>query len=281
MNSDESTRPYPSSESVGDFYDQMGAFFASIFGEDIHFGIWDGDETLSMAEAQTRLTDHLIDLLGLQAGEYLLDVGCGTGNPARRLAERTGARVLGVSVSPSQVESATAKAKATGLGTRLEFVEADAMQLPYADGTFDAAWAIEMLFHVPSRLQVLREIHRTLKPGGRVVLADFVERRQVTGAEWNVLREGFAFSSLLRPGDYAGVVADAGLEVIQVHDVTAETRHNIAWIRSRHEAGKEDLARHYGLASAGQIDRLLTAGMDIYTEKLGYVVVEARRAATG
>src|SRR5882724_5390211 len=146
--------PYPSSESVGGFYDQMGVFFTALFGDNIHFGIWDGGDDSSMTAAQIRLTDRLIDLLRLQQGEYLLDVGCGTGHPAMRLAERTQARVLGVSVSPSQVASAIANAQRADLSSRLEFIRADAMNLPCEPGTFDAAWAVEMLFHVPDRLQV-------------------------------------------------------------------------------------------------------------------------------
>ncbi|MDH6110114.1 ubiquinone/menaquinone biosynthesis C-methylase UbiE [Kitasatospora sp. MAP12-15] len=277
MDSDHRSKAYPSSESVGGFYEQMGPFFASLFGEDIHFGIWEQDDTSSMTAAQSRLTDRLISLLRLKDEDYLLDVGCGTGHPAMRLAEQTRARILGVNVSPSQVDTAAAKSRAAGLSSRLEFVHADAMELPYESGTFDAAWAVEMLFHVPDRLQVLREIHRTLKPGGRVVLTDFVEREQLTGHEWDLLTQGFAFSSLLRPQDYGDVVARAGFEAVHVHDVTAETRKNMEWIQSRYEDAKELLASHYGPDYTAQMDQLLPTGLSIYTEKLGYVIVEAHR----
>lgn len=87
--------PYPSGNAVGEFYDRMGAFFATLFGEHIHFGIWDENDDSLMSKAQIRLTDRLIDLLNPHSDEYLLDVGCGTGHPAQRLAQRTGGRVLG------------------------------------------------------------------------------------------------------------------------------------------------------------------------------------------
>ncbi|MGW0531117.1 SAM-dependent methyltransferase [Streptomyces sp. NPDC003032] len=281
MDNQPRTRPYPSGDAVGGFYDQMGAFFATLFGDNIHFGIWDGDQDWSMLAAQTRLTDRLIDILQLQEGDYLLDVGCGTGHPALRLAERTQARVLGVSVSPSQVQSAVGNARRAGLASRLEFARADAMALPYAAATFDAAWAVEMLFHVPDRLKVLREIHRTVKPGGRVVLTDFVEQQPLTGKEWDLLSQGFAFSSLLRPEEYGDVISRSGLEVLKVHDVTAATRPNMRWIESRYEADRKRLAEHYGSDFGDQMDRLLPVGMSIYTEKLGYVIAEARRPIDG
>lgn len=273
--------PYPSSASIGQFYDQMGAFFATLFGQNIHFGLFDGDNTQTMTQAQTRLTDRLLDLLQLEEDDHLLDVGCGTGHPAIQLAERTKATALGVSVSPSQVETATAKAREAGLSSRLAFDVADAMDLPYPAGTFDAAWAVEMLFHVPDRLQVLREIGRVLKPGRRLVLSDFVELQPVTDEEWDLLAQGFAFSSLLHPDRYGEVVAQAGLEVVQVLDVTAQTRQNMRWIEQRYAADKEHLVGVYGAEFAAQMDRLLPVGMSIYTQKLGYVIVEARRPTNG
>ncbi|MDH6122326.1 ubiquinone/menaquinone biosynthesis C-methylase UbiE [Kitasatospora sp. GAS204A] len=272
-----STTPALTSESVGDFYDHMGAFFDALYGENIHFGLWDDDPNPSMPEAQNRLTDRMIDTLNLQDDEYLLDVGCGTGHPALRLAERTRARVLGVSITPTQVARATEKAKNAGLATQLKFIRADAMHLPCEPETFDAAWAIEMLFHVPDRLHVLREIHRSLKPGGRLVLADFVQTAHLTDDDWNLLTQGFAFSSLLNTDTYTDVLTQAGFEAVQIHDVTNQARPNIRWIESRYTDQRDDLTAHYGPDFTAQMDQLLPTGVSIYTEKLGYVIAEARR----
>ncbi|WP_314249804.1 SAM-dependent methyltransferase [Streptomyces sp. DSM 40907] len=274
--------PPPSSTAVGEFYDHMGALFASLFGENIHLGIWDpGDQSAdhesSMATAQARMTDRLIDLLHLQGGEYVLDVGCGTGHPAIRLAQRTDAKVAGVSVSSSQVATATAAANSAGLSSRLEFTRADAMNLPHPAGTFDAAWAVEMLLHVPDRPTVLREFFRTLKPGGRLVLTDFVVLEPLTSPEWDLLTQGFAFSSLLHPSAYGDVIAEAGFETVRVHDVSAQTKQSLRWFTARYEKDKERLAAHYGPEFAAQMDLMLPTAISIHTDKLGYVIAEARR----
>ena len=274
---DERMRAFSSSESIGDFYDLTGAFFASTFGQDIHFGIWDDDDKSSMPAAQARLTDRLIDLLGLESNEYLLDVGCGTGHPAIQLAERTQAKVLGVSISAAQVKRASAESQAAGHSSRLEFIRADAMSLPCASETFDAAWAIEMLFHVPDRAQVLGEMYRTLKPGGRVVLTDFVERQPLTREEWDLLAQMFAVSSLLRFEQYAEAVSRCGFEAVEVQDVTAQTRQNMQWIQSRYDHDRERLSTHYGPDAMARMDEVLSMGMPICANKLGYVIVEARR----
>lgn len=276
MQSDHDTASYPASESVGSFYDQMGEFFAATLGDNLHFGLWDDDNTLSMSVAQERLTGRLIDFLQPERDEYVLDVGCGTGHPAIRLVERTRANVVGVNISPAQVAAAVARCADAGLSSRLEFIRADAMKLPYEPATFDAAWAIEMLFHVPDREQVLREMCRTLKPGGRLVLTDFVEREQLTSEEWGLLAQKFAFSSLLRYDQYAAVVSRCGLEVIGVYNVTAETSASPHWIQSRYDDNSARLAAHYGPDFATQMNQFLPVAMALLA-KLGYVIVEARR----
>ncbi|MGW7584614.1 SAM-dependent methyltransferase [Kitasatospora sp. NPDC054768] len=277
MDDQQNTRSLASSEAVGSFYDQMEAFFDSIFGENIHFGLWDEDEKSSMPHAQNHLTDRLIDLLQPKDDQYILDVGCGTGHPALRLAAHTRARILGVSISTTHVTRANAKARSADRSPQLDFVRADAMHLPAESGTFDAAWAIEMLFHVPDRLQVLREIHRTLKPGGRIVLTDFIRTGHLTDDDWNLLTQGFAFSTLLTADTYADAITQSGLELVNVHDVTAQTRQNMHWIRSRYADEREHLATHYGQDFIQQMDQLLPVGMSIYADKLGYVIAEARR----
>jgi cyclopropane fatty-acyl-phospholipid synthase-like methyltransferase len=271
------TAPAPTSEAVGDYYDQMGALFDSLYGENIHFGLWDESPNTSMPEAQARLTDRLIDTLRLQDGDHLLDVGCGTGHPAIRLAHHTRATILGVSISPTHVTRATQNARDAGLHGQLEFRHADAMHLPCEGASFDAAWAIEMLHHVPDRHQVLREIHRTVKPGGRLVLSDFIQTAPLTDDDWNLLVQGFAFSSLLTADTYADALTRAGFEDIRIHDVTAEITQNIRWIESRYAADHEQLAAHYGPDFTAQMDQLLPTGITIYTEKLGYLIAEARR----
>ncbi|MFD6185939.1 SAM-dependent methyltransferase [Streptomyces goshikiensis] len=277
MEEDQMAAPYPSGASVGQFYDQMSAFFASVFGDHLHFGLWDQDSDASMETAQLRLTDHLIDLLNPNSHEYVLDVGCGTGRPAIRLAQRTGARVLGISVSPTQVAGAIAASNSAKLSSHVAFDQADAMKLPYEAGTFDAAWAVEMLFHVPDRTHVLREIGRTLKPGGRVVLTDFVVTEPLTSQEWDLIAQGFAFSSLIRPHDYADVITQAGLELVHIHDVSPHTKPTTRGIAARYERDKEQLAAVYGSEFATQMELLLPLCLSLVNDKIGYVIVEARR----
>jgi SAM-dependent methyltransferase len=93
----------------------------------------------------------------------VLEVGCGWGELAEWVARETGADVCATDLSPRMVELARER----GLDARL----ADVQQLSFADGSFDAAVAAWMLYHVPDLDRGLSELARVLTPGGRLVVA--------------------------------------------------------------------------------------------------------------
>jgi SAM-dependent methyltransferase len=91
----------------------------------------------------------------------VLEVGCGMGNFAERVAQETFAEVVATDLSPRMVELARER----GLDARV----ADVQQLPFDDGVFDCAVANAMLYHVEDLDQALTELARVLEPGGRLV----------------------------------------------------------------------------------------------------------------
>lgn len=111
------------------------------------------------------------DLLEPRPGAALLDLGCGTGEDALALAARArpGGRVLGVDRSATMIAEARRRA---GGRADVEFVEADALALPVADGALDGARAERVLLHVDEPARVVAEMLRVLRPGGRIVVAE-------------------------------------------------------------------------------------------------------------
>jgi SAM-dependent methyltransferase len=93
----------------------------------------------------------------------VLEVGCGWGELAEWVARETGANLVATDLSPRMVELTRER----GLDARL----ADVQQLPFEDGSFDAAVAAWMLYHVPDLDRGLSELARVLRPGGRLVVA--------------------------------------------------------------------------------------------------------------
>ena len=117
--------------------------------------------------------ERFANWLGLDAGSRLLDVGCGTGGPALRLAESTGGSVVGIDVLEEGIATATRLAGERGLDDRARFARVDAAaRLPFDDQSFDAVISIDAMCHLPNRLDVLREWHRVASPGARVLYTD-------------------------------------------------------------------------------------------------------------
>ncbi len=114
---------------------------------------------------------RMIELAQLKPSNCILDVGTGTGLVALRVARLlTGGRVIGIDHSPGMIEQACAKAHRSGLGEVATFRQSDAEQLEFSDQSFDIVLSLYALFHFPDPLRALREMHRVLRPGGRVVI---------------------------------------------------------------------------------------------------------------
>ncbi|SRR5260370_30332451 len=129
--------------------------------------LWRGSERI--------YREKLVQLAGLGSGEYVLDVGCGTGTLAIAAKRRVGAagKVIGIDASPEMI--ARARAKAAKAAIDIDFRTAAAEALPFPDATFDALLGTTVLHCLPddARRLCIREMIRVLKPGGRLLVVDF------------------------------------------------------------------------------------------------------------
>lgn len=118
----------------------------------------------------TPVSVDLLDAAGLQPGERVLDVACGTGVIARLAAERVGARgsVVGVDVAPDMIE--VARSTQIPSGAEIEWHEGDAESLPLPDDSFDAVLCQMGLMFINDKPAAVREFRRVLASGGRVAL---------------------------------------------------------------------------------------------------------------
>ncbi|MEL6983335.1 MAG: methyltransferase domain-containing protein, partial [Actinomycetota bacterium] len=123
-------------------------------------------------------TNHraTLDLAGYQPTDDLLDIGCGTGTLVLVAADQPGpsGQLVGLDVEEQMIRQATAKAERAGVGDRVTFAAGAITAVPYPDESFDVVTSSLMLHHVDEHehLPGFRELHRVLRPGGRIVIAD-------------------------------------------------------------------------------------------------------------
>jgi sarcosine/dimethylglycine N-methyltransferase len=126
--------------------------------------LWPYDQLHSRGILGTR--EHA-ERARIRAGMYVLDLGCGLGDASRYLAAECGCRVAAIDLTPNFVEVARLLSARCGLADRVEIREANALALPFRDGTFDHVWSYAVTMNIADKEGLAREVARVLKPGGR------------------------------------------------------------------------------------------------------------------
>ena len=97
-------------------------------------------------------TNELIELSGFTPDMHILDVGCGIGGSTRRLSHEIGCRVTGIDLSEAYTDTATQLTELVGMQGQVDFRAASALELPYADDTFDGVWSLQMNMNIADKL---------------------------------------------------------------------------------------------------------------------------------
>ena len=126
--------------------------------ESMHIGGW-------------QATEHVVEHLGVARGARVLDVGCGIGGTARTLAVQRGAAVTGIDLTPAFVAAAADLSQRAGV-EGIEFIEANATNLPFEDASFDAATMLHVGMNVADKAALFREVARVLRSGGGFAVYD-------------------------------------------------------------------------------------------------------------
>ena len=133
------------------------------YDEDLGQSSW-----ITLAEAL-----QFVRALELGPGDTALEVACGAGGVTCRMALEAGATCVGVDIHAAAIEAAIRRAGEKDLQSRVSFQVVDASRpLPFPDASFDAVFCNDAINHFPRRLDLLRDWHRVLRPGGRLLFTD-------------------------------------------------------------------------------------------------------------
>jgi SAM-dependent methyltransferase len=196
------------------------------------FGVDIGQNSWLTADEQ----DKFIPSLNLSSGKQLLDVACGSGGPALRIAEKTGCSLVGIDVHEQAISNANTLAEQQSLKERSHFRVVDATaRLPFEDATFDAITCIDAINHLPDRKKVMKEWNRILKPGGRLLFTDPITVTGCLSATEIAVRSSIGFFLFVPPGYDESVIAECGLRLLWREDVT----ENMAIIAEKRRAARQ------------------------------------------
>ena len=135
--------------------------------------LWEKGDFTKLADCMRQSGDELVERIGVAAGEQVLDLGCGDGTTALPAATR-GAEVTGVDIAANLVAAGRTRAEQAGL-TNIRFEEGDASDLAeIADGRFDRVVSIFGAMFAPRPDDVAREMVRVTKPGGEIVMGNWI-----------------------------------------------------------------------------------------------------------
>lgn len=214
-----------SSSAIQRHYDYLTPKYVRFWGEHIHHGFWQGGE--SPRQAQESLIERLARKAGIPEGATVLDVGCGVGGSSLWLAQHRHCEVVGITISPVQVDLARQRAAAAGLDARVRFERFDANHLEAFPGKFDAVWIIECSEHIFDKAQFFRNIAALLQPGGRLALCAWLKAQPVANPAHERLVqevcEGMLCPALATLDDYKCWLEKSGFHQIKGDDITAHT----------------------------------------------------------
>jgi cyclopropane fatty-acyl-phospholipid synthase-like methyltransferase len=192
----------------------------------MHFG-YEQPGDRSHARSLLALNHVMAEHARLHRGERVLDAGCGVGGTSLWLAEEYDATVVGVNLVEDHVERARRYGRERHLGGQVRFEVADYTATGLPAGSFDVVWAQESACHASDKAAFAEEAARLLRPGGRLVMAEYLVVPGREGSDdLRVLQDGWAMSLDTEDG-WRRTFEGAGFADLDVDDISPKVRRSL------------------------------------------------------
>jgi sarcosine/dimethylglycine N-methyltransferase len=221
-------------KDVQDVYDGPGGLLWEMcMTEEIHSG---GAVT----------TDVLASALGLKAGQHVLDICSALGAPARHIAKKYGVKVTGLDMTKTMNKKAIERTREAKLEHLIDFVEGNAIDLPFHKDTFDIVWGQEAWCYVTDKPRLIEEAFRVLKPGGKMGFTDWVITGKISDEELKPLYESMAFPYMETFQGWQDTMKQKGFEILDARDQTEEYAKCFDDYANVVAGGKETITKNFG-----------------------------------
>ena len=213
-------------DDISRYYDLSEVHYRRIWGLDkyrsLHYGYWDSSVN-NFHEALLNINRVLADRAEIRGGETILDAGCGVGGSSLWLARERNCRVVGISLNQRQVMKANKFTLDAGLSDKLRFEQKDYLNTGYPQNSFDVVWAIESVCYANDKGLFLKEASRVLKPGGRLIIADFFKVDHLSANDTALVTQwanGWAVNDFSTAEEFNAKLLENAFEKTENIDVT-------------------------------------------------------------
>lgn len=226
-------------KSIINYYDNTRLDYRVLwFGKknrSVHFGYYD-QKVKSHGEALLNLNKVLALKSGVKDGDIILDAGCGQGGSSVWLAENYNVQVTGITLVPHQVIKAQNAARESPLIGRVSFSEQDYSNTNFKNESFTLIWACESMCHATDKLDFYKEAYRLLKPGGRLICADYFRtQRPLHQEEENLLHDwldGWSIKDLDAFSEHKVHAEKCGFVEFDIENITEFTKPSLRHLHS-------------------------------------------------
>lgn len=189
----------------------------------MHYGYWEKD-TRRLRQALNMMNQKLAEHANITSSDRVLDAGCGVGGASIYLAKNIGCQAHGITLSEKQVAACRQNAVANGVSQQTSFDRQNYLSTNFPDASFDVVWAIESVCYAYDKKDFLKEAYRVLRPGGRLVVADFFSEPLEPGSPEAELMDKWtdtwAIKSYAETEEFSRKAEESGFQNIVTRNVT-------------------------------------------------------------
>lgn len=233
-----------SKSDIAKYYELSESQYKRIWDLDksrsLHYGYWNA-HTKNFREALLNINKVLSLKARISKNDRVLDAGCGVGGSSFWLATSIGCEVIGISLSLKQVDNANNFCSDKFPGGLIRFEQQDFTCTSFDDNSFDVVWGIESVCHAHRKKDFINEAFRILKPGGRLIIADFFKKPGLAGADSDLVKRwanGWAVDDFATIEEFRADMNNAGFSNIDIENATKNIERSAKRLSRSYLPGK-------------------------------------------